>query len=150
MEFSICILKATIAVEQRMSKWICRNCRIKRIENKRIIVRISDHKRHNPSVIQIQNCTQIHLANFRTNVILEFRYICKPFFIGFICMEIPVQYVFCNILRIRRMTCAAMICILNCRLHTFCTANSQNTLVIYRYVMVTLQIITNAPISFIR
>ena len=133
-----------------MSKWICRNCRIKRIENKRIIVRISDHKRHNPSVIQIQNCTQIHLANFRTNVILEFRYICKPLFIGFICMEIPVQYVFCNILRIRCMTCAAMICILNCRLHTFCTANSQNTLVIYRYVMVTLQIITNAPISFIR
>ena len=130
--------------------WIRRNCCIKRIENKRIIVRISDHKSHNPSVIQIQNGTQIYLVDFRTNVIFEFRYICKPFFIWFICMEIPIQYVFCNILRIRRMTCAAMIRILNCRLHTFCTANPQNTLVIYRYVMVTFQIITNTPISFVR
>ena len=49
-------------MEERMSKWICRNCCIKRIENKRIIVGISNYKRHNPSVIEIQNCTQIYRA----------------------------------------------------------------------------------------
>ena len=50
-------------------------------------------ERHDPPVIKIQDGTQVYLVNLDADVILEFRYIGKPFLVRRIGMKVPVQIV---------------------------------------------------------
>ena len=62
---------------------------VKGVQDQRIIIAISDSECDDPSVVEIQNGTQVHLVDLDANVILEFCYIGKPFLIWSICMKVP-------------------------------------------------------------
>ena len=53
------------------------------------VVLPNDSECDDPSVVEIQNGTQVHLVDLDANVILEFCYIGKPFLIWSICMKVP-------------------------------------------------------------
>ena len=61
---------------------------------------IPDDVGYDPSVIQIQDRTEIDFVFFNSNILVEFRYIRKPFLVWSISSEFPVQYIFSYILRI--------------------------------------------------
>ena len=58
------LLESSVAVEKRMHFRICAYRLVKRIEYKRIVVAVADLVRNDPSVIQIEDCTQIHFLYF--------------------------------------------------------------------------------------
>ena len=103
-----CILKATVAVEQRMCVRIGFYCGFECVEHNRIVVAVANYIRDNASVVQVKNGTQIGLVDFCTFIPFELCNIRQPFFIRLLRMEIPVQLVFCHMLRIRCIARAAV------------------------------------------
>ena len=88
--------------------------------------------------------------NLNTNVVLEFRDICKPFLIRCFCREFPVQDVFCNELRICSLPGTPFIIVFDRRFDAFFSADSKHSFVIRFDSMVTFQIIPYSSITLVR
>ena len=90
-----CVLKPTVAMEQRVRVRIGFYSSSECVEHNRIVVVLANYIRDNASVIQVKNGTQIDLVDFRTFISFELRNICQPFFIRLLRMKISVQLIFC-------------------------------------------------------
>ena len=88
--------------------------------------------------------------DFYASVILEFCDIRQPFPVRSFCRKVSVQDVFSNELRIFSMPGASIVGVLDRRLDSFLPADSQYTLVVYLDPMITLQIIPDSSVAFIR
>ena len=66
---------------------------------------------------------------------LEFGDICKPFLIWSVCLELSVQYVLCNELRIICLSCATEVPVFDRRFDAFLPAYPKNSFVIDFNVM---------------
>ena len=84
------------------------------------------------------------------SVILEFCDIRQPFPVRSFCRKVSVQDVFSNELGIFSMPGASIVGVLDRRLDSFLAADSQYTLVVYLDPMITLQIIPDSSVAFIR
>ena len=69
-------------------------------EYKKVVIAIADNKGYDAPIVKIQNGTKVDFVCFRTFVPFEFRYVSKPLFIGPLCMEFAIQYIFSNVLGI--------------------------------------------------
>ena len=88
--------------------------------------------------------------DFYASVILEFCDIRQPFPVRSFCRKVSVQDVFSNELRIFSMPGASIVGVLDRRLDSFLAADSQYTLVVYLDPMITLQVIPDSSVAFIR
>lgn len=57
----------------------------------------ADLKGDDPTVIQIQNGTQVYFMDLGAGVILELCHIRQPFLVRSSCMKIPVQIIPCDV-----------------------------------------------------
>ena len=90
VECAVSVLESSVAVAQRACIRVCGNCCPKCVKHQRIVIGITNHIADNPSVIQIQDSTEIYLLYLNANIVLEFSNIGQPFLVGFICFEVPV------------------------------------------------------------
>ena len=81
---------------------------------------------------------------------MEFCYIGKPFLIRGLRVELTVKYIFGNILRSFCLAGTPLVRIFYRRLYIELTADPKDSFVIGFYAMITLQIIPDPPIPFVR
>ena len=81
---------------------------------------------------------------------MEFCHIRKPFLVRGLGIELPVKYVFGNILRILSMAGTPIICIFYRRLYTELTADPKYSFIIGFHAVITLQLIPDSPVSLFR
>ena len=133
-----------------MCVWICYNSRTECIEDQGIVITVPDLESHDAPIIQIKDSTEIHLVDDWPFIPLEFRNVCQPFFVRPVCLEIPIQFVLGNILRICSMPSTTVVGILDGGFDPFRPADSEHALVADLYLMVFLKIISYTPVSFVR
>ena len=104
---------------------------------------------HNPSVVQIQNSAEIEFVDLRTNVVFELRYICLPLFVRHIGVKMAVQVIPCNVLRIGRLSGAAVVPIFNRGFDVQTAADAQDPLLVHLYLMIVCQVILDPPVALI-
>ncbi len=126
---------------------------IKGIEYQGIIISVTDDIGYDTSVIKIQDRTEIYLLNLQfldlwADIILKFCYIRQPLFIRLICMKITAQKIFRYVLRILCLSCTAVITVLDRRLDTFDSADSQDSLIVDVDIIFPIQIIVDPTIPF--
>ena len=143
------ILEAAVAVEDWVSAWVCRNCQIKGIKYEGIVVPVSNHIGNNAPVTKIQNRTQIQLVLLFSTVPLEFSYVSQPLLVRPSCIEVPCKDIFSEILRTLCAAGAAVVGVLHRGANVLRAADPQHSLVIDSGVVVSLQIVPNAPIPFV-
>ena len=143
------VLEASVTVEEWVRVRICRNGQIKGVKYERFVIPVSNHIGNNASVAQIQNRAQIQLVFFFSAIPLELRYVGQPFLVRLFCIEVTCKNVLCQILRAFCTAGAAVVGIFHCGINVLGTANSQNSLVIDRGVVVSLQIVPDTPVSLI-
>ena len=88
--------------------------------------------------------------NLKTLIPLELSHIGKPFFVRFRSIKLAIQKVFCKILWVFRLPCTAMIGVFNSGFDVPSPTNSQYSLIIDVNVVVVGQVISDAPIPFVR
>ena len=86
----------------------------------------------------------------KTFIPLELSHIGKPFFVRFRSIKLAIQKVFCKILWVFRLPCTAMIGVFNSGFDVPSPTNSQYSLIIDVNVVVVGQVISDAPIPFVR
>lgn len=149
MEDMICVLETSVTVEERVRVRICRNRQIKSVKYERIVVPVSNHIGNNAPVTKIQNRTQIQLVLLFSTVPLEFSYVGQPLLVRPSCIEVPCKDIFSEILRTLCAASAAVIGVLHGGANVLCAADPQHSLVIDSGVVVSLQIVPNAPVPFV-
>ena len=85
VERAVRVLETSVAVAQWMCIRFSNNRCPKSIKYQRIVIGVPDHIADNPSVIQIQDSTEIYLLYFNANVVFEFSNISQPFLVGLVC-----------------------------------------------------------------
>ena len=80
---------------------------------------------------------------------MEFCHISEPFLVRGLCIELPVKYVFGNILRILSPAGTTIVCIFYRRLYVKLTADPQDSFIIGLYAMITFQFIPDPPVSLV-
>lgn len=136
VEGTISILKSSVAVKQGMCVRISLNCLVESFENQRIIVALAEHIGHDAPVTEIQNGAQIEFVNLSSLIPFEFCYIGEPLFVGLYGIELPVQKIFGNILRILRLPGTSTIVVFHGRAYISGSANTEHPLVINMNAMV--------------
>lgn len=81
---------------------------------------------------------------------MEFCNISKPFLVWGLRIELSVKYVFGDILRILRPVGTPIVRIFYRRLYVKLTTDTQYSFIIGLYAMITVQIIPDSPVSFVR
>ena len=119
-----------------MKQWCCPgigcNRFVQGIKYQRIIVAISDLIGNNPAIIQIQNSAEIDFMYFQSLVPFEFRYVCQPLFVRLVRMEIPIQKILGDMLRILCLSRTTVVRILDCGLDTQLAANAKYAFIVDR------------------
>ena len=85
----------------------------------------------------------------RSFVPLKLRHICQPLLIGHTCMELTVQPVFRDVLRISGLSGAAVVLVLNGGLDIQTAADTKYTLFIYIRLVVMGQIVFDTALAFV-
>ena len=147
VECTVCVLKASVAVAQRMRVRIRRNRCSEGIKHQRIVIGIPNHVADDPSVIQIQDGTEIYLLYFNTDVVFEFGNIGQPFLVGLVCLEFPVQQIVCQVIWIFALPSATMVAVLNRGLNPAAPADPQHPFVIHMSVVVPIQFILKPAVA---
>lgn len=137
-------------MEQRVRIRLQTNSFIKGIHHQWVIVTIADLKSYDPSVIKIQNGTQVYFVNFDTNVILKFCNISKPFLVWRISMKLPVKIVLGDMRRSVAVSRAIFRLPLDSGLDMFFPTDSQNSFLIDVDVVIPVQFVSYPTISHIR
>ena len=136
---------------QRRCPRIDGNRLIKRIEDQRVVVAVTDHICDDPPVIEIKDRAKIDFMLVLVLIIpFEFGDICQPFFIGLISCKLPVQDVLSNELRIVCLSGTSVIRVLDRGLDPFLSADPEYAFIVYIDSMITLQIIPYSAIALIR
>ena len=150
VEDPIRILESSVTVEEGMGIGIDFNRAVKGFIDQRIIVVITDHMRHDTSVVKVKDSAEVDLVYGESLIPFEFRYICKPFLVGSICMEFPVQKILCQILRFFCSSGAAVAAVFDGRFYIFYPTNSLYPFVVDTHTAVMPQIVRQTPVAFIR
>lgn len=95
------VLESTVTMEQRMYIGVLLNRFVKGVEHQFIIIAGSNFICHNPSVIEVKDCTEVQLVYLLAIIPLEFRHIGQPLLVRLVRMEIAVQNVLCGDFRDR-------------------------------------------------
>lgn len=90
------VLESTVTMEQRMYIGVLLNRFVKGVEHQFIIIAGSNFICHNPSVIEVKDCTEVQLVYLLAIIPLEFRHIGQPLLVRLVRMEIAVQNVLCG------------------------------------------------------
>lgn len=122
---------------------------IKGIENESVVVMIAYGICDNAPVVQVKNCAQIYLADFRPNVIFEFRHVRQPFQIRCVRMKQALQIVLGYVFRRCRRPGAAVSFVLNCGLDMKSTVDTKDAFIIYMDVVVPVQLVTYSPVPHV-
>jgi hypothetical protein len=136
-------------MKQRVSVRLKFHGCVKGVHDQWIIIMISNHESYNPTIIKIQNGTQIYFLNLDSDVILEFCHIGKPFFVRSIRMKIPIQIILCDIRRIIAAPSTALGLPFDRRLDMFFAANPQDSFIININTVVPVQFIPDSAITHI-
>ena len=144
------VLKTSVTVAQRVCIRICSNRCPECIKNQRIVIGIPNHIADNPSVIQIQDGTEIYFFYFNADIILEFSNISKPFLVGFICLELAIQQIVCQVIRILALPGATVVVVFNRGFNPADPADPKHPLVIHMGAVVTIQFIFEPAVSHLR
>ena len=123
MEYSVRVLKSSIAVEDGMRIGVRLDGGAECVVYQRVVVAVPDHIGDDAPVIQIKNGTKINLTLFSILVPLELRHIRQPFLIRLVRTEVPVKNIFCQILRILCIPGTAVVCILDGGLYVTAAAD---------------------------
>ena len=151
MKRPVSVLEPSIRVKYGVSIRICLYCGVKGIEDERIIVSVSDHKRHDSTIVEVKNSTEINFVLLVALVIpFEFRNICEPLLIWLVCMEFTIEDIFSYILRIAGTPRATIGCVFDRRFNILSAADTKDPFVVGMDSMKTFQIITNTTVSLIR
>lgn len=150
MEGSIGILKAPITMKQRMSVRIGFHGPVKGLKNQGVVIPATYHKGNNTTVIEIQDRTEIDLVYLKALIPFELCYICKPFLIWLVRMEVSVKDIFGYVLWILCPYCAAVVIVLDGGLDALSPADAENALVVHMNMFVVTQVVIDAAVTFIR
>ena len=150
VECTVRILKPSVAVKQWMGTGICHQRAVKGLEHQRIVVMLADSKSHNASVIEVENGTKVDLVCLDTLIPLEFRHVGDPLFIWLCGVKLTIQKILGKILRILRVTCAAVVGILDGGLYVPHPADAQNPLVVDMNIFVMPKIVVDATVALVR
>ena len=123
MEHSVGILKSSVAVEDGLSVRICLYGGIKSIVYQWIVIAVPNLIGDNAPVIEIENGTEIDFVYLNAFIPLELRNIRQPFLVRLLRMEVPVENVLCQVLRILSISCTTMVCILDGGLYVTAAAD---------------------------
>lgn len=126
------------------------NCCPERIKYQRIVIGIPDDITYDPSVIQIQDSTEIDFFHFNTCIVFEFCNIGQPFLVGLVGFKFPVQQIICQIIGIFVLPGAAMVTVLNCGLNPAAPADPEHPLVIHMGIVAPIQLILESAVSHLR
>jgi hypothetical protein len=137
-------------VTQGVCVRICGNRCPECVEYQRIVIGIPNHIADNPSVIQIQDSTEIDFLDLNANIVLEFSNICEPFLVGFICFEFPIQQIVCEVKGILALPGASMVAVLNGGFNPAAPADPKHPLVIHMSIVVPIQFIFKPAVSHLR
>ena len=150
MKCTVCILKPSITVKQRMCIRIGSHSRIKGVVYQRVVVAVSNHVGDYSSVVQIKNDAEINLMYFSSLVPFELRYIRQPLLVWFVGMKRSVEDILCYILRISCVPCTTFVCVFYGRLDVFDAADSQHPLITDANIMIPFQLIPDPTVALIR
>ena len=123
---------------------------VERFEYKRIVIMVTYYKGDNPPVIEVQNSTKVELMDGWAVLPFELRHISKPLFVWPVRIELAVQDVFSDILRIFRSPRTAVVVVLNGGFDTFGAADTENAFIVHMNVLVVLKIVVNAAVALVR
>ena len=149
VEGSAGVLESAVTVEQRVCIRIFQNSFIKRIENQLVVVPVTNNVADDSPVTQIKNCTQIEFVDNWTFIPLELCYISQPLFIRTTCPELSVQKILCCHLWVRSISGTTLLSEFYGRLDMKHPAEMQNPLIAGQNIVVLLQIIPDAAMSFV-
>ena len=147
VEYAVGVLKSSVTVAQRVCIGICFNRCPKCIKYQWIVVGIPNHVADNPSVIQIQDSTEIDFLDLNANIVLEFSNICEPFLVGFICFEFPIQQIVCEVKGILALPGTSMVAVLNGGFNPAAPADPKHPLVINMGFVAPIQFIFKSAVS---
>ena len=144
------ILEASVTVEQRVGIRIRLDSLVKGLVDKRIVISLAEHIGHDAPVTEVQDSAQIELVYSDPLVPFELSHIGQPFLVGLFCVELTVQKILCNELRIFGMSGTAVVTVLHCRAYISGPADPQHPLVIDMDTIVVTKIIVEPSIALIR
>ena len=150
MKSSVCVLKAPVAVEQRMRVGVGFDRFVEGLEHQLIVVAVTDDVADDAAVTEVENGAEINLAYLYALIPLEFCHISKPLFVGLFCIELTVKKVLGDVLRILRLPRAAVTAVLDGGLDPFGAANAEDTFVVDVNVMVMPQLVIDASVALVR
>lgn len=147
---AIRVLKASVAVKERVCVGIGLYCPVEGLEHNRIVIMLSNRKGHDAPVTEVKYGTEIYLVNLNALIPLEFRNIGQPLLVWLIRKELTVQQILCKILRIFGLPRTAEIRVLNGGFYISGTTDTKNPLVVDLDTIVVTQIVVNAAVALVR
>ena len=150
VECAVRVLESSVTVGERVGIRICVNRCLERVKYQRIVIGIPNHIADNSPVIQVQDGAEIYLLYLDTNVVLEFSNIGQPFLVRLVCLELAVQQIVRQIIRILTLPGAAMVVVFNRGFNPAAPADSKHPFVIYVGIMVPIQFIFEPAVSHLR
>ncbi len=150
MENSTGVLEPTITVKEWMSVWLNGHSGVKGVKYELIVVAVPNSVGDNSSVIDVQNGAEIELVNFGPDMVFELRYVCKPFCIGRVGVELAAKVVLRHIFRRRRAAGTAVLSELDGRLDAYRTTDTKDAFVIDMNIMPPIQLVAYPAVAHIR
>ena len=111
---------------------------------------ITDDISNYAAIVEVEYGAEIYFVCFNSFIPFEFGYIGEPLLIGLFRIELAVQKILGQILRILCLPRATAMVILNRGLNTHNTANAQDTLVVGVNSIVMPQFVVDTTVAFIR
>ena len=105
---------------------------------------------HNTPIKKVKYGAEINLVYFNSFIPFEFCDICEPFFIWFIRVKATVKKVFGYVLRILRLTSAAVVAVLDGGFDALDAADTKDTLIIYMDMLVMPKVIIDTAVTLVR
>lgn len=144
------ILESSVTVKQGMSIRICFHCFVKGFIHEWVVIMLTQYIGHNTPVTEIQDRAQIELVYRGPLIPFELGYISKPLLVWPVRMELAVQKIFGNILRIFGPPGTATGLVFHSRAYIPGPADTQHTLIINMDTIVVAQIVIKPPVTFVR
>ena len=94
------ILKAPVAVKQRMCVRVGGKGPVQRLMYQSAVVGVPEDKGDNPPVTEVQDGAEVELTDRCADIIFELRHVCQPLFVRLFRVKLTVQYIFGQILRV--------------------------------------------------
>ena len=137
-------------MEQGVGIRVCFHRLIKGFINKWVIITLTQHIGNNAPVAKVEDGTQIKFMCLKTLIPFELGYVSKPFLIRPCSIELAVQKILGNILRVLGLPGTTMAAVFHGRPDISGAADTQHSLVIYMDAIVVAQIIIEPSVPFVR